>query len=170
LVSSSHLGLTTRFLLLSDNCGFVDVRHSLTRERVCRLQLLLVLARAVILGPSPAGLVTIFHCLIIETPQPKGPGPRIYIPQEQVCPDIPPGTGFSFRRLRRLTGLRWRYSNSPPRGATDRSHMSSLYDFGKERREFTTSKSFSIFACLFVAAETCLASRCVAMDVSAVLL
>jgi hypothetical protein len=32
LVSSTHLGLTTRFLLLSDSCGFVDVGRSLWRE------------------------------------------------------------------------------------------------------------------------------------------
>jgi hypothetical protein len=50
LVSSTHLGPKTRFLLLSDICGFVDVGSPLTRGRVCRLQLLLVLASAVILG------------------------------------------------------------------------------------------------------------------------
>jgi hypothetical protein len=32
LVSSTHLGLMTRFLLLSDNCGFVDVGRPLWRE------------------------------------------------------------------------------------------------------------------------------------------
>jgi hypothetical protein len=46
-------------------------------------------------------------------PQPGGPGPRIHIPQEQGGPVIPPGTGFPFRRLLRLAGLRWRYSNPP---------------------------------------------------------
>jgi hypothetical protein len=30
------------------------------------------------------------------------------------CPVIPPGTGFFLRRLLRLAGLRWRYSNPPP--------------------------------------------------------
>jgi hypothetical protein len=35
---------------------------SLMRERVCRLQLLLLLDRAGFLGPSPAGLVTVFIC------------------------------------------------------------------------------------------------------------
>jgi hypothetical protein len=40
--------------------------------------------------------------------QPGGPGLRIY---------IPPGTGFPFRRLIRLAGLRWRYLTSPPPGA-----------------------------------------------------
>jgi hypothetical protein len=48
--------------------------------------------------------------------QPGGPGPRIYIPQEEGGPVIPPGTGFPFRRLLRLAGLLWRYSNPPPRG------------------------------------------------------
>jgi hypothetical protein len=37
-------------------------------------------------------------------PQPGGPGPRIYIPQEQGDPVIPPGTGFPFRCLLRLGG------------------------------------------------------------------
>jgi hypothetical protein len=31
--------------------------------------------------------------------QPGGPGPRIYIPQEQGGPVIPPGTGFPFHCL-----------------------------------------------------------------------
>jgi hypothetical protein len=37
------------------------------RGWVCRLQLLLAVASSVILGPSPAGLVTIFYCLRFET-------------------------------------------------------------------------------------------------------
>jgi hypothetical protein len=49
-------------------------------------------------------------------PQPGGPGPRIDIPQEQGDPVIPPGTGFPFRHLLRLAGLRWRYSTQPPHG------------------------------------------------------
>jgi hypothetical protein len=40
-------------------------------------------------------------------PQHEGPVPRIYIPQEQGGPDIPPVTGFPFRRPLRLAGLRW---------------------------------------------------------------
>jgi hypothetical protein len=44
-------------------------------------------------------------------PQPGGPGLRIYILQEEGGPVIPPGTGFPFRRLLTLAGLRWRYSN-----------------------------------------------------------
>jgi hypothetical protein len=43
--------------------------------------------------------------------QPGRPGPRIYIPQGQGGTVLTPGTGFPLRRLVRITGLRWRYSN-----------------------------------------------------------
>jgi hypothetical protein len=46
-------------------------------------------------------------------PQPGRPGRRIYIPHEQGGPVIPPSTGFPFRRLLRLAGLWWKYSNPP---------------------------------------------------------
>jgi hypothetical protein len=49
-------------------------------------------------------------------PKPGEPGPRIYILQEEGGPVMPPGTGFPFRRLLHLAGLRWRYSNPPPHG------------------------------------------------------
>jgi hypothetical protein len=58
--------------------------------------------------------------------KPGGPGPRIYIHREQGGLIIPPGIGFSFRRLLRLAGLRWRYSNLPLRGLlTNFSYWSS---------------------------------------------
>jgi hypothetical protein len=88
-------------------CYFVV--PSLTRGRVCNLLLLLVLASAVPLRSESRG--TQSHILLsqfLRLPQPRGPGPCICIPQEQNGPDIPPGTGFPFRRLIRLTGLRWR--------------------------------------------------------------
>jgi hypothetical protein len=49
-------------------------------------------------------------------PQPGRPGSRICIPQEQGGPVIPPGTGSAFRRFLLIAGLRWGYSNPPPRG------------------------------------------------------
>jgi hypothetical protein len=60
----------------------------------------------------------IFYCLRYETPQPGGPGPRIHIPQEQVSAVGLPGTGFPLRRLLRLAGIRWRYSNPPLHGCS----------------------------------------------------
>jgi hypothetical protein len=41
-------------------------------------------------GPSLAGLMTTFYCLRFETPPTWSASPRIYIPQEQGGPVIPP--------------------------------------------------------------------------------
>jgi hypothetical protein len=74
-------------------CYFVT--PSLMRRRVCNLLLLLVLASSSPLGFESLG--TQDHSLLsqlLRLPQPGGPGPRIYIPQEQGGPDIPQGIGF----------------------------------------------------------------------------
>jgi hypothetical protein len=93
------------------------VTSSLTRGWLCRLQLLLAFASIVILGSESRGTHdNILLSQIRDSPQPEGPGPCIYILQGQGGPFIPPDTGFPFRRLLRLAGLRWRYSNSPPHG------------------------------------------------------
>jgi hypothetical protein len=93
------------------------VAPSLTRGRVCNLLLLLVLASAVPLGSGSRGTQDyIILSQFKRLPQPGVPGPRIYIPQEQGGPVIPPGTGFPFRHLLQLAGLRWRYSIPPPHG------------------------------------------------------
>jgi hypothetical protein len=67
------------------------VAPSLTRGRVCNLlvQLLLGLARAVTLGSKSRR--THDHILLshLTLPQPGGPGPCIYMPQEQGGPVIP---------------------------------------------------------------------------------
>jgi hypothetical protein len=89
-------------------CYFVA--PSLTRGWVCNLLLLLVLASAVPLEFESRG--TQDHILLsqfLRLPQPGGQGPRIYIPQEQGGPVLPPGMGFPFRRLLRLAGLQWMY-------------------------------------------------------------
>jgi hypothetical protein len=97
-------------------CYFVA--PSLTRGRICNLLLLLLLdPRPVPLGSESRG--TQDHILLsqfLRLPQPGRPGPHIYIPQEQGGPVIPPGTGFPFHRLLRLTRLRWRYSIPPSHG------------------------------------------------------
>jgi hypothetical protein len=67
---------------------------------------------------SSLDFTTIFFSFFTEQSrqpclQPRAP---VMFPQRQGEPVIPPGTGFPFRRLLRLAGLRWRYSNPPPRG------------------------------------------------------
>jgi hypothetical protein len=67
LVTNTHLGLTSRSLLLSDSCGFVDVGRSLWQENGSAVYNYCWFSPAQsFLGPSPAGPVTIFHCLRFE--------------------------------------------------------------------------------------------------------
>jgi hypothetical protein len=113
LVSGAHLGPATNFSFSLKFprqlrlCYFVA--PSLTRGRVCYLlvHLLLGLARAVtlesrrtqeqsLLSPAELGHILLSHLIL---PQPGRPGSRIYIPQEQGSPVIPPGTGLPFCRL-----------------------------------------------------------------------
>jgi hypothetical protein len=86
LVSNTHLGPKTTFLLLSDSCEFLLYgTPSLTRGRVYRLQLLLDLASAVILASESRPYFTVSDSRL---PQPGGLGPRIYIPQKHGGPAI----------------------------------------------------------------------------------
>jgi hypothetical protein len=81
--------------------------------------------------------------------QPGGPGPLIYIPQEKGGPVIPPGTRFPFRRLVRLAGLRWRYSNPPPRGMPTflSLHVEYLILHGPHRKH-RVQQFFYCFMCI----------------------
>jgi hypothetical protein len=105
----------SNFIFQLNTCGYnTYVTSSLTRGWVYRLQLLLVLASAVILRSNSGG--THDHILLSQIrnfSKLEGRSPYIY----------PPGTGwpgytpgFPFRRLLRLAGLQWRYSTQPPQG------------------------------------------------------
>jgi hypothetical protein len=83
-VAHDQIFVTVRQLRVC-SCGAL----SLTRGRVCCLQLLLALARAVILGSESRG--TRNHILLSQI------------------------RDFPFRRLPRLAGSRWRHSTPPPR-------------------------------------------------------
>jgi hypothetical protein len=75
---------------------------SLTRGRVCRLQLLLALASAVFLGFESLGIWD--HILLSQI------------------------RDFLFRCLLRLAGSRWRYSTPPPRGLLTFLNWNLLYN------------------------------------------
>jgi hypothetical protein len=79
-------------------CYFVS--PSLMRGRVCNLLLLQGLVSTVALQSESHG--TQDHILLsqfLRLLQPGGPGPRIYIPQEQGGPVIPLGIGFPLGHL-----------------------------------------------------------------------
>jgi hypothetical protein len=99
-------------MLLFEICGLVSMGHPLWRED----------------GSAICGVITQWseslrtrnHTLLshLRLHQPGGPGSRIYIPQEQGGPVIPPGTGFPLCRLLRLTGLRWRFATMRCKNST----------------------------------------------------
>jgi hypothetical protein len=86
--------------------------------------------------------MTTFYCLRFETL----PTCRARYPQEQGGPVIPPDTGFPFRRLLRLAGLRWRYSNPP------RSLHGSLYSLVPIHRKCLLLARLNWLAASFVSA------------------
>jgi hypothetical protein len=68
LEQSNHLGLTTRFLLLSDSCWVVDVVRSLCREdRSVVYNFCWPSPAQSFSGPSRVGLAIIYYCLRFET-------------------------------------------------------------------------------------------------------
>jgi hypothetical protein len=80
--------LTTRFLLLSNSCEFVDVGRCLWREDGSTFEIDAGLDSVVVLGSESRG--TRDHILLSQI------------------------RDFPFRRLLRLVRLRWRYSTPPP--------------------------------------------------------
>jgi hypothetical protein len=66
----------TRFLLLSHNCGFVDMGRPLWRE-------------------DGSVFYNVQYTIYFTVPDLRA-GPCIYIPQEQGGPVIPPGTGCTY--------------------------------------------------------------------------
>jgi hypothetical protein len=78
----------TRFLLLSDSCGFGDVGRPLRRKDDSVVYSCCWSFSDLI----PAGLMTTLYCLRFE----GGLGPRIYIHQEEGCPVTPPNHWVPF--------------------------------------------------------------------------
>jgi hypothetical protein len=88
--------------------------------------------------------MTIFYCLTFKAPQPGGPGPCIYIPQEQGGPVIPPGTGLT--RTFITLPLNWIVPVD----------LFITLRRGPHRKRCRSP----VVACVFVSAATCLHSRC----------
>jgi hypothetical protein len=115
--------------------------------------------------------MTIFYCLRFETPKTwRARFPYLY-PPGTGGPVIPPGTGFLFRRLLRLAGLRWRYSTPPPHWIPpSQAGVLFIKPVCTERAENTVSNSSSVAACVSVAAGTCLPSCSIAAAIYSCLL
>jgi hypothetical protein len=111
-VSSLHLWPITRFFCYCRTFAVLKLK----RGRVCTLLIQFTVSL------RSKYRRTHDHTLLshLRLSQPGGPGPCIYISQEQGGPVIVPGTGFPFCRLLRLAGLRRRYSNPPPPSTNSR--------------------------------------------------
>jgi hypothetical protein len=169
LMSSTHLGLMTRFSLLSDSCGFVDM-GVLSDERT-------ELSFTNAAGPRqrshsrvrvPLDSWPYFTASDSRPPTWRSRFPYLY-PQEQGGPVIHPGTGFPFRCLLQLAGPRWRYSAPPPHGPTPNqslNYVSYFYNSGRTE-ERPPPRTIHLLLPLFVFTGTCLPNRCLAMDYSA---
>jgi hypothetical protein len=129
MVSSTHLGPKTRLSCYSPTVAGLLMLGALSDERTG-------LSFTIAAGPRQRSYSRVWdpreswpHFTDSDSRllQPGGPGPRIYIPQEQGDPVISPGTGFPFRRLLRLAGLRWKYSNPPSHGLDEARISFTLY-------------------------------------------
>jgi hypothetical protein len=109
VLATSPSRLTTSNLIFQlDTSGYSPyITSSLTRRWVCRLQLLLGLASAVILRSESRGIHD--HILLSQIRD----SPNL---EDKVARLHPPGIGFPFRRLQLLEGLRSKYSTPPPHG------------------------------------------------------
>jgi hypothetical protein len=97
---------------------------SLTRGRVCRLQLQLTLTSAVIFGSESRR--TRGHILLSHI------------------------WDFPFRRLLRLAGSRWRYSTPPPHGSIRRCSSSPAYNISARSAQRTSLFSCRFHCCVHV--------------------
>jgi hypothetical protein len=106
---------TSNFIFQLNVCGYSPcVTCSLTREWVYRLQLLLALASAIIIGSESHETHDHIKSLKFETPNLEGQVPIFMSPGNGLV--IAPGTRLPFRRLLRLAGLRVWYSTQLPYG------------------------------------------------------
>jgi hypothetical protein len=123
--------ITTIFITVGHLLSLCFRAPSLTKGLVCNL----LIQFAATLRPSLSELMITSYCLIWDhillshtrLPQPGGPGPCIYIPQEQSVSDIPPGTEFPFLWLLRLVRLQWKYSIPPPHRFRSHRFLSNIY-------------------------------------------
>jgi hypothetical protein len=154
-------------------CYFVA--PSLTRGWTRNLLLLLDLASTVPLGSEDRG--TRDHILLSQffrLPHAEGSGPHIL--KEQGGPVKLLGTGFPFRRLVWLAGLRWRYSKPPTHGDSFQTKRApkktpstilcwtSLQSYLTKMMKYSDMRStVRLLLHVSVAAGTCLPSHCLAM-------
>jgi hypothetical protein len=116
---------------------------------------------------------------IRDSPNLEGHVPIFISPRNRVDQLYSPGTGFPFRRLLRLAGLRWSYSNPPPHGShwlfttelffittshgTNIIHNFQQYTYYCVFTDPLLINGFFCCLCVLISAGNCLPNRCLAM-------
>jgi hypothetical protein len=145
------------FFLQLNTCGYSPyIPTSLTRGRVCRLQLLLVLASAVILGSDCRG--THAHVLlsqIRDSPNLEGQVPVFISPRNRVAQLYPQAQGSNFVTSDHSKGCGRDIGTRLHRGLIRNDGWFSVYNLSTNCTENTASNSSSVVvACMSVAAFT----------------
>jgi hypothetical protein len=124
---------------------------SLTRGRVCQLQLLLAFEAQSFSGPNQVGLNSVFYCVNFETPPPNLEGhvsvmisPRNRWPSYTWVP-------FSSPPTTRSTTVDVFQPATTRRILIIYRVMSSICSLSKDCKENSASKNYFIVVCLFVA-------------------
>jgi hypothetical protein len=127
ILATSLLRPTTRIFFQLNTCSNSPyVTSSLTIRWVCRLQLLLALASAVLRSEYR---ITHDHILLsqIRDPNLEDQVPVFVSPRNRLAQLYPQALGFPFCRLVRFTGLLWRYSTPPPHRLLTRCKLTSSH-------------------------------------------
>jgi hypothetical protein len=111
---------------------------SLTRRQFYHFQLLLPIDSIFALWPESHGSHDLFYCFRLDSPQPAGPGPHIYIPRNTVVYFYRRSNGFHFHCLLRLSGILRMNSN----------HLQPEVNAARSRSYLTTDgQSVSMSCC-----------------------
>jgi hypothetical protein len=78
----------------------------------------------------------------------------------------PSGAGFPFRRVLRLAGLRWRYSNPPPQGVDQHAELIACLIDTTPTEKTLRLTVLLIVACVFIDGGMCLHSCCLVTAIS----
>jgi hypothetical protein len=144
LVSSPHLGPNTKFLLMSESCVFVDVGRHVWREDGSVVYSCCWSSTAQSsLGPSPAGLMTIFYCLRFDTANLEGQVPAFISPRNRVTQLYPQALVSLFVASCNLQGYDGGIRNHLHTGSV----LFHLYSFGTDHVEIPFS---TVLLLLFV--------------------
>jgi hypothetical protein len=120
LVWGSPREPTTRFFFCLKIAGFLITGHPFCREEgsvIYSYKCFWALPEQSLSCPTPSERTSIFYCLISDSPSLEGQVPVFISPWNKMAQLYPRVPSSLFVDSYDSQGLRWRYSNPPPRGS-----------------------------------------------------